>query len=107
MTVMQSQAGSLGSTGTQCEQCVQQGIICMVVDGGARCANCKVKHYGCLLVVVKEPSGRKGGVAGSQTVKVATGSQTRGKVKRGKNVKRATLSGLIYVSGHHYHPFRY
>ena len=61
----QLKAGSVGHMGTQCEWCVWQGIMCMVVDGGARCANCKAKHYGCLLVVAKEPSGGKGSPAGS------------------------------------------
>ena len=101
MTATQSQAGSqlqarsMGSTGTQCKWCVWQGIMCMAVDRGMRCANCKVKHYRYLLVAVKELLGGKGSLVGSQTVKVAAGSQTRGKAKRGKGAKGATLRSLV------------
>ena len=66
----------------------------MVVDGGARCANCKAKHYRCSLVMVKEGMGGKGSLVGSQQAKAAARSQTRGKARRGKGTKEATLSSL-------------
>ena len=100
VTAMQMTVGSqvktesMRSVGIGCEWCVRQGIICVAVNGGVRCANCKVKHYKCLLVAVKEGMGGKGSPVGSQQAKVATRSQTRGKALRGKGVKGATLSGL-------------
>ena len=95
-TTMGSQAKteSMGSGGIGCDQCVQQGIACVVVDGGTRCTNCKAKHYRCSLVMEKEGMGGKGSLAGLQQVKAAAGSQTRGKARRGKGVKGAALGGL-------------
>ena len=66
----------------------------MAVDGGARCANCKVKHYGCSLVVAKEVLRGKGGLVGSQQARETAGSQTRGKARRGKGMKGSALGGL-------------
>ena len=66
----------------------------MTVDGGARCTNCKAKHYGCLLVVAKEGLRGKGSPSGSQQARAAASSQMRGKERRGEGTKRATLSGL-------------
>ena len=69
----------------------------MAVDGSAWCANCKAKHYGCLLVMGKEVPRGKGGPLGSQQARSAIGSQTKGKAKRGKSAKVAkgvALSGL-------------
>ena len=102
-TAMQMTAGSqartesTGSVGIRCERCIRQGIMCMAVDGGARCANCKAKHYRCSLVVGKEVPRGKGGPSGSQLVRSTIGSQTKGKAKRGKSAKVAkgvALSGL-------------
>ena len=90
----QAKTESAGGMGIRCERCIQQGIVCMVVDRGAQCANCKAKHYGCLLVVAKEVMRGKGSLVGSQQVRAVTGSQTRGKAMRGKGVKGAALSGL-------------
>ena len=90
----QSKAGGVEHTGTRCERCVRQGIVCVAVDGGARCANCKAKHYKCSLVAGKEGMGGKGGPAGSQQAKVAAGSQMRRKASRGKGAKGSALGGL-------------
>ena len=46
-----------------------------MLSGGARCENCRAKHYGCSLVPPKEVVGGKGGLLGSQKAKVAEGSQ--------------------------------
>ena len=85
---------SMGTMGTGCERCTRQGIICVAVDGGARCMNCKVKHYGCSLVVAKEVLRGKGGLSGLQQARVGTRSQMKGKARSGKATKGATLSGL-------------
>ena len=99
-TVMQMTTGSqvkMDSTrhiGIGCEWCVQQSIMCVAVDGGTRCANCKAKHYGCLLVVAKEVLRGKGGPSGLQQARVVVGSQMRAKVRRGKGAKGAALRGV-------------
>ena len=93
-TGSQVRTESTGSVGIGCERCVRQGIACVAVDGGARCANCKAKHYGCSLVVGKEVPRGKGGPSGSQQAKAAAGSQTSGKARRGKGAKGAALGGL-------------
>ena len=62
-------------------------------SGGARCKNCRAKHYGCSLVPPKELVGGKGGPSGSQKAKVAegsqqvkeiTGSQTKGRARKAR-----------------------
>ena len=96
-TGSQARTEGTGSVGKGCERCIRQGIVCVAVDGGARCANCKAKHYGCSLVVGKEVPRGKGGPSGSQLARSAMGSQTKGKAKRGKSAKVAkgvALSGL-------------
>ena len=65
----------------------------MAINRGTRYANCKAKHYGCSLVVAKEVPRGKGGLLGSQQVRPAVRSQTRAKVRRGKGMKGAALSG--------------
>ena len=93
----QARMESTGSVGIGCKRCIRQGIVCVAVDGGARCTNCKAKHYGCSLVVGKEVPRGKGGPSGSQLARSAIGSQPKGKAKRAKSAKVAkgvALSGL-------------
>ena len=76
-----------------CWRCVKHKTVCIVLNGGARCENCRVKHYGCSLVPPKEVVGGKGGasglqkakmVEGSQQVKGAMGSQTKGRARKAR-----------------------
>ena len=69
----------------------------MVVSGGARCENCQVKHYGCLLMPAKEVMGGKGGLLGSQKVKVVEGSQTKGQARKAQRQIMLGKSILIEV----------
>ena len=64
--------------------------MCVVVGGGARCENCQVKHYGCLLMPAKKVVGGRGGPSGSQQAKVVAGSQTK---RKGR--KPVTLGKLL------------
>ena len=75
-----SQAGSgqAGSMWKPCDRCVKHWTQCMVVSGGARCENCQVKHYRCLLMLVKKVVGGKGGPLGTQQMKAVVGSQVKG-----------------------------
>ena len=47
-------SGNVGSTERPCERCVKHWIQCVMVSGRARCKNCWVNHYGCLLMLAKE-----------------------------------------------------
>ena len=59
--------GSQVGTGTAvsmvnpCWRCVKHKTVCIVPSGGARCDNCRAKHYGCSLVPPKEVVGGEGG----------------------------------------------
>ena len=81
------------STANPCWRCVKHKTVCIVLNGGARCENCRAKHYGCSLVPPKEVVGGKGGalgsqkaktVEGSQQAKGATGSQTKGRARKAR-----------------------
>ena len=76
-SVQGSQAGmgTAVSTVNPCWRCVKHRVECVMLSGGARCENCRAKHYGCSLVPPKEVVGGKGGPSGSQKAKVAEGSQ--------------------------------
>ena len=67
--------GTVVSMANLCWRCVKHKMVCIVLSGGAQCENCQAKHYGCSLVPPKEVMGGKGGLSGSQKVKVAEGSQ--------------------------------
>ena len=88
-----SQTATVGSTGGPCWRCVKHGVQCVMPSGGARCENCRAKHYGCSLVPPKEVVGGKGGPSGSQKAKVTevsqqakgtTGSQTKGRARKAR-----------------------
>ena len=76
--------GTAVSTANPCWRCIKHKTVCIVLNGGARCENCRAKHYGCLLVLLKEVVGGKGGVLGSQKAKGATGSQTKGRARKAR-----------------------
>ena len=87
----QTATGTAVSTANPCWRCVRHKTACIMLNGGARCENCRAKHYGCSLVPPKEVVGGKGGVSGSQKAKTvegsqqakgATGSQTKGRARK-------------------------
>ena len=87
----QAGMGTAVSTANPCWRCVRHKTVCIVPSGGAQCENCRVKHYGCSLVLPKEVVGGKGGASGSQKgktvevsqqVKGAMGSQTKGRARK-------------------------
>ena len=69
--------GTAVSTANPCWRCVKHQVKCVMPRGGARCENCQAKHYGCLLVPLKEVVGGKGGPSGSQQAKAVVGSQVK------------------------------
>ena len=80
----QTAAGTAVSTANPCWRCVKHKTVCIVPSGGARCDNCRAKHYGCSLVPPKEVVGGKGGPSGSQQAKAVVGSQTKGMSRKAR-----------------------
>ena len=89
----QAGVGTTVSTANPCWRCVRHKTVCIVPSGGARCENCRAKHYGCSLVPPKEVVGGKGGASGlqkaktgegSQQAKGATGSQMKGRARKAR-----------------------
>ena len=87
--------GAVVSMVNLCWRCVKHRVECIMATNRAQCKNCQVKHYGCLLVPLKESGGGKGGVVGSQKAKVAEGSQTKG---RAQKAQKAITLGKLYLS---------
>ena len=95
----QAGMGTVGSMGGPCWRCVKHGVQCIMLSGGARCENCRAKHYGCSLVLPKEVMGGKGGPSGSQKVKVVEGSQqAKGQAQK---ARKAIMLGKFYPSKCH------
>lgn len=65
-----------------CEQCCCQGIKCVPTNGGARCVNCKAKHYWCLLVPAKDSLEGKGVSIRTCHTKSAVGAQMKAQEKK-------------------------
>ena len=89
----QTGMGTAVSTANPCWRCIKHKTVCIMLNGGARCENCRAKHYGCSLVPPKEVVGGKGGASGSQKAKTvegsqqakgATGSQTKGQARKAR-----------------------
>ena len=55
-TAVVEKAQRITSTATTCDWCHHHNTKCVPTDGGARCTNCKAKHYRCSLVPAKEGS---------------------------------------------------
>ena len=92
------EAASTDMSGTStCEQCRHSNTKCVPTDEGARCANCKVKHYKCSLVQAKEGSEGKGGSSGTRCSKTvvegkAKAQEKKEAAKKAKALDRVTLS---------------
>ena len=85
------------SMATTCEWCCHFNTKCIPTDKGAQCANCKVKHYRCLLIPAKEGSEGKGGSSGMHcSMTVAEGKakaqEKKEVVKKVKAFDRVMLS---------------
>ena len=93
----QVRLGNVGSIVKPCWRCIKHRVQCIVAAEGARCDNCQAKHYGCSLVLPKELGGGRGGVSGTQKVKAAEGSQTKGWARKARKV--LTL-GMFIVHSH-------
>ena len=89
-------ANSKLSTVNACDWCCHYDIKCVPTDRGARCSNCKVKHYKCSLVPSKEGSEGKGGLSVMHCTKTAAGGRVnmqekKEAAKKAKVFHRVTL----------------
>ena len=73
---------STSSTVNTCDQCCHYNIKCVPTDGGTRCSNCKVKHYKCLLIPLKEGLEEKGGSSAMCHLKTAAGGRAKVQEKK-------------------------
>ena len=96
-------ADSKSSTVNTCNRCRHFKIKCIPIDRGAQCSNCKVKHYKCSLVPLKEGSEGKGGSLVMRHSKTAAEGKVKAQEKKeaAKKVKafhRVTLGTRLYLS---------
>ena len=80
-----------------CWRCVKHQVECIVASNGAQCENCQAKHYRCLLVPLKESGGVKGGALGTQKVKAAKGSQTKGQARKALTLGKSIVMEVSLV----------
>ena len=95
---------SSASMVTACDHCRYHNIKCTPTDAGARCSNCKAKHYKCSFIPVKESSELKTSSLGVHLTKIAVGGQTKAQekkdaAKKAKAFRRITL-GMFRISFH-------
>ena len=87
---------------TSCEWCRQHNIKCTPTDAGARCLNCKAKHYKCSLVPTKEGSEMKTVLSGARLMRIAIGGPTKAQekkeaAKKAKAFRGVTLSMFFFL----------
>ena len=89
---------------TACERCHYHNIKCTPTNAGARCSNCKAKHYKCSFVPAKESSEPKISSLGARLMKIAVGGQTKAQEKKdaAKKAKafRGVTLGMFRISFH-------
>ena len=85
---------SSASTVTTCDRCHQHNIKCTPTDVGARCANCKAKHYKCSHVPAKEGSELKTAPSGACLTRIAVRGQTKAQEKKEAAKKAKALRGV-------------
>ena len=93
-TVIERTDSNAGA-GTACDQCRQHNIKCTPTDMGARCVNCKVKHYKCSHVPVKEGSDLKTVSSGVRLTRIAVGGQTKAQEKKEAAKKAKALCRVM------------
>ena len=95
---------SSASAVTACDRCRYYNIKCTPTDAGARCSNCKAKHYKCSFVPAKEISEPKTSSLGARLTKIAVGGQTKAQEKKdaAKKAKafRGVTLGMFRISFH-------
>ena len=79
---------------TSCKRCRKYNIKCTPTDTGARCGNCKAKHYKCSLVPAKEGSDLKTVSLGARLTRIAVGGQTKAQEKKEVAKKAKALRGV-------------
>ena len=79
---------------TACDRCCQHNIKCTPTDAGARCANCKVKHYKYSHVPAKESSELRMSSSGARLLRIAVGGQTKVQEKKEAAKKVKALCGV-------------
>ena len=85
---------SSASAVTACDRCRQHNIKCTPTNVGARCANCKAKHYKCSHVPVKEGSELKTAPSGARLRRITVGGQTKAQEKKEATKKAKVLCGV-------------
>ena len=85
---------SSASTVTACDRCRYHNIKCTPTDAGARCSNCKAKHYKCSFIPVKESSELKTSSLGAHLTKIAVGGQTKAQEKKDAAKKAKAFHGI-------------
>ena len=86
---------SSASAVTACDRCRKYNIKCTSTDVGARCANCKAKHYKCSHVPAKEGSELKTAPSGARLTRIAVGGQTKAQEKKDAAKKAKALRGVM------------
>ena len=79
---------------TSCEWCRQHNIKCTPTDTGARCLNCKAKHYKCSLVPTKEGLEMKTTPSGARLTRIAVGGPTKVQEKKEAAKKAKAFRGI-------------
>ena len=95
-------ASNNASRNSACERCHHSNTKCIPTNEGAWCANCKAKHYKCLLVQAKEGSEGKGGLSGMRHSKTVVEGKVKVQekkeaVKKAKALDRVTLSTSLLL----------
>ena len=90
-------AGNKSSPLNTCDRCCHYDIRCIPTNGGARCSNCKVKHYKCSLVPSKEGLEGKGVTTRICHLKTVTGSKVKVQEKEEVTRKQRLSMGLHLV----------
>ena len=95
---------SSASAVTACDRCCYYNIKCTPTNVGARCSNCKAKHYKCSFVPAKENLEPKTSSLGARLMKIAVAGQTKAQekknvAKKAKAFRRVTL-GMFRISFH-------
>ena len=85
---------SSASVVTTCNRCHQHNIKCTPTDVGAQCVNCKVKHYKCSHVPMKEGLELKTAPSGAHLMRIAVGGQTKVQEKKEAAKKAKALCGV-------------
>ena len=88
-----AKAPSVSRLAVACDRYRHYNIQCVPTDEGARCSNCKAKHYKCSLVPAKEGSEPKGLSSGVRRLKVAAVVPPRAQDKQSRK-KVPALSGV-------------